>query len=79
MKREADVLDPVVQESTYVSPDERAVYRTGTGHILPQASTDVAHGVAGERTFGKRLKDFVFGVGRAIERAMDRNHEFDHW
>jgi hypothetical protein len=73
VKREAEVLDPVAQESTDVSPDER------TGHIPSQASTDAAHGVAGERSFGKRVKDFVVGVGQAIERAMDRNHEFDHW
>lgn len=74
MKQEAAVLDPVTQEESGLTADERAAYRMGTRNVpagVPQGPEN--------RSFGALVKGLFIGLGRAIERAMDRNREFDHW
>jgi hypothetical protein len=32
-----------------------------------------------ERKLGKRIKDVLVNFAKSVERAMEHDHEFDHW
>jgi hypothetical protein len=73
VKEETAVLDPVTQDNCNVTTQNPAAYRTGERKI-PRGAANSA-----KDNSGGSVKRFFVNLGRAIERAMDRNHEFDHW
>ena len=42
-------------------------------------ATSTQHFDSNRRNLGKRIKDMLVKLGRAIERAMEHDHEFDYW
>lgn len=77
MKQETAVLDAASQDNTCLTPEEQAASRTGTRNT--SAGTSQGPVATEKRNFGNRVKGLFVSLGRAIERAMDRNREFDHW
>jgi hypothetical protein len=72
VKEETAVLDSVTEDNPCGSPDDRAAYRMGPRNIPARTASE-------EVSLGGRVKRLFVNLGRAIERRLEHDHEFDHW
>jgi len=77
VKEETAVLEGVTEHDT-VTTNDRAVFRDNRAVPSPSEDGRTRQTASGDYTVGTRIKGLLLNVGRAIERFMEHDHEFDH-